>query len=355
MPRPWEPASPDCHVIAVLVTDSDGRTGQGFSWTPTIGAAAITALLRHDITKFAVGRPADPREVWTDLWTRLHEIGGGGVTTIAMAGLDTALWDLVLRSADETLLDALGRTHDRAPVYGSGVNLHYSRAQLADQVGRWVARGYRAAKMKVGTPDLERDRARVRLARDILGDDRLLMLDANQRWDVETAAASITRLADFVPAWIEEPLRSDDLVGYRRLRRLIDTPIALGENLHNIHQFRTVLEAGIASYIQPNVIRVGGITPFLEIAQLADEYGVPVAPHALPDLSGQLALARADTIWVEDIEDAGLEALGVLTRPSPVRIEDGWAVVEEQPGLGLEFVGVASGGDESVASEIGAV
>lgn len=337
MPRPWVPEAPDLHLVVVEVTDSDGVRGTGFSWTPTIGAAAVTALLEHDIRRFAVGRGTDPRELWPALWVHLHEAGGGGITTIAMAGLDTALWDLAGRRAGLGVPDLLGRRHDRLPVYGSGVNLHYPLSELASQVQRWVDRGLDAVKIKVGSPELATDVERVALVREILGPDRQLMIDANQRWDLPTAVRAIHRLSGFGLTWMEEPLRSDDTLGYRTLAQHVEVPIALGENLHTLHRFADVLDAGFASVVQPNVIRVGGITPFLEICALGEASSVTVAPHLLPDLSGQLAVTLGPTAWVEDVEDAGFDALGVLASPSPVEISGGTATVRTTPGLGLEF------------------
>lgn len=338
MPRPWVPEAPDLHLVRVDVEDRDGGTGSGFSWTPTIGARAVAGLLEDDIRRFALGRDSDPTVLWPALWTHLHEAGGGGITTIAMAGLDLALWDLRARTQGVGVPDLLGRTQERLPVYGSGVNLHYTEAELAAQVERWVERGIRAVKIKVGRPDLGEDVARVALVREILGADRQLMIDANQRWDVDRATRAMSALAPFDLTWIEEPLRSDDTAGYRELARRITTPIALGENLHTVHRFREALDAGFAAVVQPNVIRVGGITPFLEIAGLAEERGVRLAPHLLPDLSAQLAVTLPRTTWVEDVEDAGFDALGILAAPSPVRIEGAWATVSSAPGLGLDLI-----------------
>lgn len=337
MPRPWVPEAPDLHLVRVDVEDADGRIGHGFSWTPTIGAGAVASLLRDDIRRFALGRDTDPSALWPELWAHLHEAGGGGVTTIAMAGLDLALWDLRARSRGLGVPDLLGRKHDRLSVYGSGVNLHYTEEQLAAQVRRWVDRGLDAVKIKVGRPDLREDVARVALVRELIGDDRRLMIDANQRWDLATATTAVHALAAFDPAWIEEPLRSDDTAAYRELAGRIETPIALGENLHTLHRFREAMDAGFAAVVQPNIVRVGGITPFLEIAALAEERDVELAPHLLPDLSAQLAITRGRRLWVEDVEDAGFDDLGVLAAPSPVRIHGAWATVDHVPGLGLDL------------------
>lgn len=118
--RPWGPDVRDLSLVEVEVEDSAGERGHGFSWTPTIGAAAVRAHLDHDIAAFAVGRDADAESLWEPLWRHLHEGGGGGITTIAMAGLDLALWDLAARRAGLGIADHLGRRHESAEVYGSG-------------------------------------------------------------------------------------------------------------------------------------------------------------------------------------------------------------------------------------------
>ena len=243
--RPWGPDVTELSVIETVVADSDGATGYGFSWTPTIGAASVQAMLDHDITSFAAGRAADAAELWPALWRHLHEAGGGGVTTIAMAGLDLALWDLAGRRADASVVDLVGRTQETAEVYGSGVNLHYPLEELVAQAERWVAAGYDAVKVKVGSPDLARDVERLAALRDVLGPDRRLMIDANQRWSLDQATAALEALATFDPAWIEEPLRADDLPAHAELRRRTDVPIALGENVHTRYRFAEFLDAGV--------------------------------------------------------------------------------------------------------------
>jgi L-alanine-DL-glutamate epimerase-like enolase superfamily enzyme len=334
--RPWGPDVPAVGVIEVLVTADDGAIGRGLSWTPSIGASAVRAMLDDDIAPFVLGRAADT-EGWDDVWRHLHEAGGGGVTTIALAGLDTALWDLRARRAGVGLTDLLGRRHAALPVYGSGVNLHYPLPELRAQVTRWLAAGMTAVKIKVGRPDLAEDVERVAAVRALLGPDRQLMVDANQRWDLPAAVRAAEALAPFAPAWLEEPLRSDDLAGHVVLRRSTDVPIAVGENLHTEHRFREYLDAGAADVLQPNVIRVGGITPFLRIAALVRERGARLAPHLLPELSAQVAFALPEPTWVEDVEDARFEQLGVLAEPTGLRFADGGVDGGPSAGLGLTF------------------
>lgn len=335
--RPWGADVTSVGVIATHIVRSDGAEGWGFSWTPQIGAEAVHALLTHDIAPASIGSDADPEAAWTPRWQHLHEAGGGGVTTIALAGLDLALWDAAARAAGEGIADHLGRRRDAVRVYGSGVNLHYPLDELVAQVERWIAAGFTAVKIKVGKPDPREDVDRVAAVRELLGPDRDLMIDANQRWDLEHATAAMQALARFDPAWIEEPLRADDLAGHAELARRIEVPIAVGENLHTAYRFEEYLRAGAAQIVQPNIVRVGGITPFRRIARLAASHGVPLHPHLLPELSGQLALTLDGDPWAEDVEDAGFADLGALTDAAPVAVAHGMLTVVPHDGIGLRF------------------
>lgn len=346
--RPWARDVTSVGVIATHVVRSDGAEGWGFSWTPQIGAEAVHALLTHDIAAFAVGRAADPGSQWQALWEHLHEAGGGGISTIAQAGLDLALWDAEARAQKTSLVGFLGAQRESVRAYGSGVNLHYTEDELVAQVRRWIVAGFDAVKVKVGKPDVAEDLDRLRAVREALGPDRRLMIDANQRWELDRATTSLEVLAEVSPTWIEEPLRADDLYGHtelsKRLRASSGIPIAVGENLHTVFRFDDFLRSGAAQIVQPNIVRVGGITPFLGIAAIAAEYGAAVHPHLLPELSGQLALCLrpvdgvAETM-VEDVEDAGFGALGALRDPAPVVIRDGVLTEEPHDGIGLRFRG----------------
>ncbi|MEX5237209.1 mandelate racemase/muconate lactonizing enzyme family protein [Kocuria arenosa] len=332
--RSWGPEAPRNHLIAVTVVADDGAAGTGFSWTPTIGARAVQALLDDDLAGFVRGRSEHPEVLWDDAWKFLHE-GGAGLTGIALAGIDLALWDLRARRAGLSVTDLLGRRQQDVAVYGSGVNLHYELDELQEQVGRWIAAGFGAVKIKVGRPDLREDVERVAAVRELLGPDRGLMIDANQRWDLPTARRALDALEPFAPSWLEEPLRADDLEGYRQLRRFSRVPIALGENLHNVYRFRDFIAAGAVDIVQPNIVRVGGITPFRRIVELARTHNVGIAPHLLPELSGQLALTLAEPTMVEVVEDAGFADLGILAGPSPVRVTGSRLEILDRPGLGL--------------------
>lgn len=337
LPRPWGPDVPAVHVVVSEVATDDGRTGTGFTWTPSVGAGAVHALLTQDCRAAVLGMTAHPETAWDLLWHRLHEAGSGGVTTLAMAAVDTALWDLRAAAAGHSLADELGRRRDAVPVYGSGVNLHYPLRELVEQAERWRKSGLSAVKIKVGHPDPAMDAERVGAVRAVLGPDVLLMLDANQRWDLLRARRALALLAPHDPYWIEEPLLADDLAGHVRLRAECGLPVAVGENLRTVHEFRRWLDAGACDVLQPNAARVGGVTPLRRIADLAALYSVPVFPHLLTDLSGQIACALPLPTMVEDVEDASFAALGLLRGEGPVAIDGGALRTTGRPGLGLDF------------------
>ncbi|SIO89893.1 mandelate racemase/muconate lactonizing enzyme family protein [Nocardiopsis sp. JB363] len=334
--RAWDGGVDRNDIVVVRVATDAGVVGTGFCWTPLIGAGAVESLINADLAPVVVGGDAHPCR-WEELRWYLREAGTTGLTLMALAGVDIALWDVQAKAAGMSLVDLLGRRRDRVAAYGSGVNLDYDSADLLEQVRSWVGAGHRAAKIKVGSPEVARDVERVAAVRGVLGPDRTLMVDANQRWDVPTAVRALDRLAEHDPHFVEEPLPAQDLAAHERLRGRTAVPFALGENLRTLEEFEGFVEAGVCDVAQPNVVRVGGITPFLRVAESMARRGVPVAPHLLPELSGQLALCLPRVAMVEDIDHASFEALGALAVPSGVRIGEGWLSAETGLGHGLTF------------------
>lgn len=334
--RAWDGGVDRNDIVVVEVDTDTGLTGTGFSWTPLIGARSVRALIEDDLRPALVGGPAHPAR-WDELRRHLREAGTAGITLMALAAVDIALWDLTAKAAGLPLVELLGRRRETVPAYGSGVNLDYPLTDLQDQVRGWLDAGHRAVKIKVGSPDPGRDAERVRAVRALLGADGLLMVDANQRWDVPAAARALAALAGHAPHFIEEPLPADDLRSHVRLRSRTPVPFALGENLRTVEEFERYIDAGVCDIAQPNVVRVGGITPFLRIAEAADRRGVPVAPHLLPELSGQLALCLSRPAMVEDIDRASFAELGALAAPSGVRVERGALSANTGLGHGVVF------------------
>lgn len=322
-------------LVLVEVCADTGSVGTGFSYSVGVGGKAIQALLEWDIAPKIIGCEAAPRALWSRMWTEAHDAGGGGISTMALAAVDIALWDLLGKEQERSLVEMLGGFRSRIPVYGSGVNLNLTLPELEDQVCGWLAAGYAGVKIKVGKPDLEEDVERVAAVRRLLGPHRRLMVDANQGWDISSAQRAIKALAVHDLHWVEEPLLSDDVRGHARLRRLVDVPIAIGENVYTKFQFNDYLAQGACDFVQADVVRVGGITPYLEIASLAQTWNAPMAPHFLLEITGQVLCCVPNGEILEDVQGGSFRELGILAED--IGVDDGSFVPPSRPGHGIVF------------------
>jgi L-alanine-DL-glutamate epimerase-like enolase superfamily enzyme len=322
-------------LIADVRTDT-GLVGTGLSYTGNVGGTSLKALLDKDLVPLVIGEEVSPRGLWHKCWHHVHDMGGGGVSTTALAALDIALWDLVAKEVRKPLVSVLGGPcRERILAYASGINLNKSEDELVDQVRGWKAQGFKAFKIKVGKPEIGEDVERLTRVREVAG--RLpLMVDANQGWDIGHATRAINAFAPADPHWVEEPLLCDDVEGHARLRGLVGAPIAIGENVYTIQQFNHFLTRRACDFLQADVVRVGGITPYLDIAALARAWNVPLAPHFMMELSGQVLCALPNAHILENIDGGSLTDLKALREP--ILIEDGYFTPPAgKIGHGLEF------------------
>ena len=322
-------------VIVTDVTTDTGLVGTGFSHTSGVGGLTLKATLQHDIAPFVIGMEVAPRPIWHRTWKHIHDLGGGGVTTTALAALDIALWDLLAKEQGKPLTAILGgQCHERVPAYASGINLNKSSSELVEQLRGWKAAGFRAFKVKVGKPEIEEDVERLAQLREIAG-RMALMVDANQGWDIGKATRAINAYERFGLTWVEEPLLCDDIDGHGRLRQLVRTPIAIGENVYTIQQFNQYLARGGCDFVQADIVRVGGITPYLDIAALARAWNVPLAPHFMMELTGQVLCCLPNAYILENIDGGSFTDLGALLEPMP--IVGGYFTPPRKPGHGIAF------------------
>lgn len=349
--EPWGDQTHRITHIELVITEvaSDrGLTGTGFTYTVGMGGRSIQSLLDGYIAPHAIGMTVAPRVVWSRLWHAGHDAGGGGLLTMALAAIDIALWDLVAKAEGRPLIDILGQFRESIPAYGSGVNLNLSLPELEEQVRAWLSAGYRAVKIKVGKADPQEDLERVRKVREIVGRNEL-MIDANQGWDVSKAARMLNAFEPFALYWVEEPLLSDDVLGHAKLRGLSNLPIAIGENVYTKYQFNQYLSCGACDFVQADVVRVGGISPFLEIASLADAWNIPVAPHFMLEIAGQLLCAIPNGLILEDVSGGSFRDLGILAED--VGVENGIFVPPRRIGHGIRFDTAALRGRALVGAE----
>lgn len=324
------------HIELVIskVTADNGLSGTGFSYSVGVGAKAIEALIDWYLTPRLIGEGVAPRARWTQMWHEAHDAGGGGIATMAIAAIDLALWDLLGKTHQTSLCQLVGKCRESIPVYGSGVNLNLDLQQLDAQVRRWCEAGYGSVKVKVGKPDLSEDVERLALVRTIIG-SRPLMIDANQGWDLAIATNAIHAFERFDIHWVEEPLVADDIAAHAQLRHRVRTPIAIGENVYTRYQYRDYLAQGCCDFVQADVIRVGGVTPWLAIAELADTWSIPMAPHFMLEISGQLLCCVPNGAILEDVEGGSFRDLGILAED--VGVSGGKFAPPDRHGHGIVF------------------
>jgi L-alanine-DL-glutamate epimerase-like enolase superfamily enzyme len=320
-------------TILVTVETDDGLRGTGYSYTIGTGGSSVLALLRDHLANQLLGADARAVEaIWARLLASTRATAFGALTSLALAAVDTALWDLRCLRAGEPLWRLAGGAHDRLPVYDTeGGWLHLPVGDLVDNVTAAKEAGLRGAKLKVGKPTAVEDAERLAAVRDAVGPGFEIMVDANQSL---TAAEAIRRARLFEPydlAWFEEPLPAEDVAGHTRLARATSIPVAVGESMYSVGHFAEFLSAGAAGIVQVDVARVGGITPWLKVAHAAEAFNVKVAPHFLMEIHASLACAVSAGLWVEHIPQ-----LGAITRSALV-IKDGWVVPPETPGLGIDW------------------
>jgi L-alanine-DL-glutamate epimerase-like enolase superfamily enzyme len=242
------------------------------------------------------------------------------------------LWDLKCRRANEPLWQCAGGAQPRVPVYTTeGGWLHHPRAQLVDEAQAAQAGGFRGAKIKVGRPTIAEDVDRLGAVRNAVGDAFEIMVDANQAFTVSEARRRAQAFAPFGLAWLEEPLPAEDVSGHVELAAMAPMPIAVGESLYHPSHFREYLERRACSIVQVDCARIGGITPWLKVAHLAEAFNLAVCPHFLMELHVSLTAAVPNGAWVEYIPQ-----LDAITT-SRMTIDDGFAVPPSSPGLGIDW------------------
>src|ERR1019366_3824092 len=317
----------------VRVFDRDGAMGTGYTYTIGTGGSSIVALLRDHLAPLLIGREAESIEaVWRDLLFSTHATSVGAITSLALAAIDTALWDLRCRRAKLPLAVLAGGAKTSLPLYTTeGGWLHLEPAALVDDALRAKAQGFGGAKIKIGRPHVAEDVARLGAVRDAVGPAWDIMTDANQGFALPEAIRRARHLEALDIAWFEEPMPADDVGAHRELARHTSVPIAVGESLYSISQFKDSLQAGACSIVQVDVARIGGITPWLKVAHMAEAFNVPVCPHFLMELHVGLCCAVPNSRWVEYIPQ-----LDTLTR-TQLAIRDGRAHASQDPGLGIDW------------------
>lgn len=322
-------------TLVVVEIDAGGCTGLGYTYTDASAAALIRETLA---TTLLHEHAARVRALTARLWRRVRNIGRSGLCATAISALDFALWDLNAKLLGVPLVRLLGGVlRERVPIYGSGGFTSYDDARLREQLAHWVeADGCAAVKMKIGAQP-ERDPQRVKAAREAIGDAELFV-DANGALTVNQALQCADRFAGEGVAWFEEPVSSDDLAGLHLVREAAppSMDIAAGEYAYTGDDFRRMLEAQAVDVLQADATRCGGVTGFMQAAQLCDAWHIPLSAHCAPALHRHLSAAAPRLRHIEWFHDH-VRIESMLFDGAP-RAERGAIAPDlSRPGCGLEF------------------
>jgi L-alanine-DL-glutamate epimerase-like enolase superfamily enzyme len=320
-------------LVTLRIHNADGAEGVGYTYTVGRNGGAIADILRREVPDLIGGTEADDTEaVWQRVWWGLHYGGRGGPAVLALSAVDIALLDLKSRRAGLPLWRLLGGFDPRVPCYAGGIDLDLSIDALLTQTDDNLSKGFRAIKMKVGRPDLGADVARVQAMRRHVGDGFPLMADANMKRTVEEAVRAARAFQPYDLHWLEEPTIPDDVAGHARILAAGGVPVAAGENLHTLWEFKNYIANGAVSYPEPDVTNCGGVTSFMKIARLAEAFNLPVTSHGAHDITVHLLAACPNRSYLE-AHGFGLDRY----IEHPLALENGMAVAPARPGHGVNF------------------
>jgi len=317
-------------VVTRIQTDAD-TDGLGYALVfGGAGSESVEAYARRLATLLIGEDPTQVGRLWDKMYRADRGIRKVGVAGYALSALDIGLWDIAGKAAGLPLAKLWGAVTDRVPAYGSGGWGSYSLDDLIGEAKRYVAMGCRYYKMKIHHAEPLENRKRVEAVKKAVGDGVRLMVDVNQKLDVDGAIRQARVLEDLDLVWYEEPTLADDPAGCAEIARAIRIPVATGENNYTRFEFRDLIERRAARYLMPDVCRANGFTETLRIGALAAAHQVAVSPHVVHELSVHVAAALPNAFLVEFIDWTPGDLFDGLPR-----CVDGAFRVPDRPGHGI--------------------
>jgi len=324
---------PYFELITVKVFSDSGEEGMGYTYTVGRGGGAIHKLIENDLAPLIIN--LDPRcteKIWRKMWNGIHWVGRSGMALFGISAIDIALWDLKARNADEPLWRFLGGNNPEVNVYPGGVDLNFTIKELCEQTIKNLELGYSAIKIKVGREKLSEDVERVKTVRKLIGPNIRLMIDANMGWTVDEAIRASQVLSAYNIYWLEEPTIPEDIGGFKQIFIKGGIPIAAGENLHSLYEFKQTIFSNNVLFPEVDVSNVGGITTWMKVAHLAEANNLKVTTHGVHDLHIHLLGAIPNASYLE-VHSFGLEQF----IEHPMEIKDGVTMAPNLPGHGINL------------------
>jgi len=318
-------------LMLIDLETEEGIVGRAYLFCYLRAAAAGIAGMLGEIERLVKGQRVEPQVQFAALAKRFTLIGVQGIVRMALSGFDLAAWDALAVAAGQPLATFIGAKPRPIRAYNSnGLGL-MEPARLADEAEELLEGGFAAVKLRLGHETLAGDLAALRAVRERIGRNIEIMVDYNQALSVDEALERGRALDDEGVYWLEEPIRHDDYAGAARLAQALRTPVQIGENFSLPAAMAEALERGACDYAMPDVERIGGVTGWLQAAELAAARGIPMSSHLFPEVCAHLLAATPTAHWLEYVDWAG----AILEEPAVV--QEGAVVPSGRPGAGIAW------------------